>query len=134
MPSNEELAREIADRYTLERELGRGGMAVVFLAHDLKHSRSVALKVLHHELGDAAWADRFFREIGIAGRLSHPNILPLYDSGEAPGSRLRSNADVASLPGAIRVPQDKVFAGPDPRIYAYTRVTVQRNIYRVPVR
>nr|MDQ3081547.1 protein kinase [Gemmatimonadota bacterium] len=60
-------------------------MAVVFLAHDLKHSRSVALKVLHHELGDAAWADRFFREIGIAGRLSHPHILPLYDSDQADG-------------------------------------------------
>jgi len=81
----ERFAAELADRYRIERELGRGGMAVVFLAHDLKHSRQVAVKILHPELGDTALGERFFREIGIAARLAHPNILPLYDSGSAAG-------------------------------------------------
>ncbi|MGI9078692.1 MAG: protein kinase domain-containing protein [Gemmatimonadaceae bacterium] len=83
--SYEQLAAELADRYRLERELGRGGMAVVFLAHDLKHSRQVAVKVLHPEFGGSSLDDRFFREIGIAARLAHPNILPLHDSGRAAG-------------------------------------------------
>jgi serine/threonine protein kinase len=81
----ERLAAELADRYRLERELGRGGMAVVFLAQDVKHSRQVAVKVLHAEFGGTAFAERFFREIGIAARLAHPNILPLHDSGQAAG-------------------------------------------------
>ncbi len=81
----ERLATELADRYRLERELGRGGMAVVFLAQDLKHSRQVAVKVLNVEFGGTALAERFFREIGIAARLAHPNILPLHDSGHAAG-------------------------------------------------
>ena len=79
----EHLAAELADRYRFERELGRGGMAVVFLAEDLKHSRPVAVKVLKPELGGTAFADRFFREIAIVARLGHPNILPLHDSGQA---------------------------------------------------
>lgn len=81
--SYERLAAELRDRYRLDRELGRGGMAVVFLAEDLKHSRLVALKVLNPEFGGTALAERFFREIGIAARLAHPNILPLHDSGRA---------------------------------------------------
>ncbi len=85
MRTYEQLAEALAGRYRIERELGRGGMAVVFLAHDLKHSRQVAVKVLDQDLGGPALADRFFREIGIAARLTHPNILPLYDSGEAAG-------------------------------------------------
>jgi serine/threonine-protein kinase len=75
----------LGDRYRLERETGAGGMAVVFLATDLKHDRAVALKVLRPELSGAVGSDRFLREIEVAAQLSHPNILPLYDSGEASG-------------------------------------------------
>src|SRR3990172_5767601 len=81
----DQLARELVDRYRLDRELGRGGMAVVFLAQDLRHSRPVAVKVLNPEFGGTAFAERFSREIGIAARLTHPNILPLHDSGQADG-------------------------------------------------
>ncbi|MGH7675437.1 MAG: serine/threonine-protein kinase, partial [Gemmatimonadales bacterium] len=69
----------------MQRELGRGGMATVFLAQDLKHRRLVALKVVHPELAASMGGDRFQREIEIAARLQHPHILPLYDSGEAGG-------------------------------------------------
>src|SRR5437899_11120958 len=75
------LRRTLADRYAVQRELGRGGMATVFLAEDLKHHRPVAIKVLHSELAAALGSDRFLREIAIAARLQHPHILPLYDSG-----------------------------------------------------
>jgi len=81
----ESLREALADRYAVERELGRGGMATVFLAEDLKHHRSVAIKVLHAELTAALGAERFLREIEIAARLQHPHILPLYDSGAAAG-------------------------------------------------
>jgi tetratricopeptide (TPR) repeat protein len=81
----QQLQAALADRYTLERELGRGGMAVVYLARDLKHDRPVALKVLRPELAASIGADRFLREIRIAARLNHPNILALIDSGEADG-------------------------------------------------
>jgi serine/threonine protein kinase/tetratricopeptide (TPR) repeat protein len=79
------LAAALAGRYTLERELGRGGMATVYLADDLKHHRKVALKVLRPELGSLLGAERFVREIRVAAGLTHPHILPLYDSGEAAG-------------------------------------------------
>src|SRR5881409_3913624 len=75
----------LAERYTINRELGRGGMATVYLAEDLKHRRLVALKVLSPDLGAALGKDRFLREIDIAARLTHPHILPLHDSGEADG-------------------------------------------------
>ena len=81
----ESLREPLADRYAVERELGRGGMATVFLAEDRKHHRSVAIKVLHAELTAALGAGRFLREIEIAARLQHPHILPLYDSGAAAG-------------------------------------------------
>jgi serine/threonine-protein kinase len=81
----ETLRTSLADRYALERELGRGGMATVFLAEDLKHRRYVAIKVLHPDLAAAIGSDRFLREIEIAARMQHPHILPLYDSGEAAG-------------------------------------------------
>ena len=81
----ESLREALADRYAVERELGRGGMATVFLAEDLKHHRSVAIKVLHAELTAALGPERFLREIEIAARLQHPHILPLYDSGAAAG-------------------------------------------------
>ena len=81
----ERLQSAVADRYRLERELGRGGMAVVYLATDLKHGRQVALKVLRPELTPALGAERFEREIAIAARLQHPHILGLHDSGSAAG-------------------------------------------------
>ena len=79
------LADALHDRYLLERELGRGGMAAVYLARDLKHDRPVALKVLLPELAVAVGADRFQREIKLAARLQHPHILTVHDSGEAAG-------------------------------------------------
>src|SRR5437867_4009746 len=82
----ERLRAALAGRYTIERELGRGGMATVYLARDLKHDRPVALKVLRPELAAILGAERFLREIRIAARLQHPNILPLYDSGHAQGT------------------------------------------------
>src|SRR3989442_7300434 len=79
------LQTALTGRYTIERELGRGGMATVYLAHDRKHHRQVAIKVLNPELAGALGPDRFLREIEIAARLSHPHILTLIDSGEADG-------------------------------------------------
>ena len=79
------LREALHDRYTLERELGHGGMATVYLAHDLKHDRHVALKVLHPELAATLGPDRFRREIHLAARLQHPHILTVLDSGEAVG-------------------------------------------------
>jgi len=80
------LRRALADRYAIERELGQGGMATVYLAEDLRHHRKVAIKVLRPELAAAMGPDRFLREIEIAAQLAHPNILPLLDSGEAHGT------------------------------------------------
>jgi len=80
-----QLQGGLADQYTLERELGRGGMATVFLAQDLKHRRPVALKVLLPELAHSLGPDRFHREIEIAARLQHPHILTVLDSGETAG-------------------------------------------------
>ncbi len=77
------LQSALAGRYVVERELGRGGMATVFLAHDVKHDRMVALKVLHPELAASLGPERFLREIKVAARLNHPHILPLHDSGQA---------------------------------------------------
>jgi serine/threonine protein kinase len=79
------LTTALADRYRLERELGQGGMATVYLAQDLKHHRQVAVKVLRPDLAASLGADRFLREIEVAARLQHPHILPLHDSGEADG-------------------------------------------------
>jgi serine/threonine-protein kinase len=75
----------LGDRYNVEREIGRGGMAIVYLAEDRKHRRHVAIKMLRPELGAVIGTQRFNREIGIAARLAHPNIVPLLDSGEAGG-------------------------------------------------
>ncbi len=79
------LAAALADRYRIERELGQGGMATVYLAEDLKHRRRVAVKVLRPELAESIGGARFLREIEIAAQLTHPHILPLHDSGEAGG-------------------------------------------------
>ena len=82
----ESLRAALDERYAVERELGRGGMATVYLAQDLKHHRKVAIKVLEPEIAAALGPERFLREIEIAAGLSHPHILPLYDSGEAGAS------------------------------------------------
>jgi serine/threonine-protein kinase len=82
---HERLQAALIDRYRIERELGSGGMAIVFLAQDLKHRRKVALKVLRAELAATLGTERFFREIEVAAKLQHPHILPLHDSGEAEG-------------------------------------------------
>ena len=79
------LATALSDRYAIERQLGEGGMATVYLATDLKHDRQVALKVLKPELAAVLGADRFVQEIKTTASLQHPHILPLFDSGEAEG-------------------------------------------------
>src|SRR6478672_12368216 len=83
--SRARLAAALADRYRLERELGQGGMATVYLAHDLRHDRKVALKVLRPELSAILGAARFLAEIKTTANLQHPHILSLFDSGEADG-------------------------------------------------
>src|SRR5262245_50386808 len=79
------LFEALAGRYRFERELGRGGFAVVYLAHDVRHDRPIALKVLHPEIAAALGVERFQREIHLAARLQHPHILGVFDSGEAAG-------------------------------------------------
>jgi serine/threonine-protein kinase len=79
------LNAALAGRYRIEREIGAGGMATVYLAEDVKHHRKVAIKVLREDLGASVGGARFLREIEIAAQLQHPNILPLLDSGEADG-------------------------------------------------
>jgi TolB-like protein/Flp pilus assembly protein TadD/tRNA A-37 threonylcarbamoyl transferase component Bud32 len=132
------LQSSLTDRYLLDREVGRGGMATVFLARDIKHDRRVALKVLHPELAATLGPERFLREIQIAARLQHPHILPLYDSGRADGLlyyvmpfvegeslRDRLNKD-KQLPvdDAVRIARD-VAAALD---YAHRQGVVHRDI------
>src|SRR4029078_6506481 len=81
----EVLADAVSDRYKVEREIGGGGMATVYLARDLREGRAVAIKVMHRGLAASLGAERFAREIEIAASLSHPLIVPLYDSGSAGG-------------------------------------------------
>ena len=85
MSAQDRLTVALADRYRIEREIGAGGMATVYLAHDVKHERKVAIKVLHPELAAAVGHERFLREITTTANLRHPHILPLYDSGEVGG-------------------------------------------------
>ncbi len=79
------LSAALEDRYSIERELGAGGMATVYLARDKKHDRDVALKVLRPDVASEVGAERFVLEIKLAARLTHPHILPVHDSGEADG-------------------------------------------------
>src|SRR2546430_5777056 len=95
------LRGALADRYAIDRELGHGGTATVYLAQDLKHGRSVAVKVLRPELAAALGAERFLREIEIAARLSHPHILPLHDSGEADRKSTRLNSSHSQISYAV---------------------------------
>src|SRR5687768_9688586 len=83
--SLERVTSALSSRYRIEREVGEGGMATVYLAHDLRHDRRVALKVLKPELAAVVGAERFLAEIKTTANLQHPHILPLFDSGEAVG-------------------------------------------------
>src|SRR5689334_25167416 len=94
-----DLATTLSDRYRFDRELGAGGMATVYLARDLKHDRDVAIKVLHQDLAESLGRERFLREIHLAAALTHPHILPLFDSGDAAGRMyyVMPNAEGSSL-------------------------------------
>jgi eukaryotic-like serine/threonine-protein kinase len=134
----DDLRQALGDRYAVEREIGRGGMATVFLAEDVKHRRLVAIKVLHAELAAALGAERFLREIEIAAGLQHPHILPLYDSGAAGGflyyvmpyvegeslrDRLNREKQL-SLEDALRIATEVAGA----LAYAHSRGIVHRDI------
>src|SRR6185503_12051167 len=84
----DQLVRALADRYTIEREIGAGGMATVYLARDLKHDRHVALKVLDPDLAAVMGVERFLAEIRVTANLQHPSLLPLFDSGKTPDGSL----------------------------------------------
>ena len=132
------LADALRDRYLIERELGRGGMATVYLAHDVKHDRRVALKVLHPELATTLGPERFLREIHLTARLDHPHILPVFDSGAAGGllwyampyvegeslrERLRREAQLP-LDEAIRLAREVA----DALDYAHQQGIIHRDI------
>src|SRR5215510_15102190 len=85
MSTSDRLGAALAERYTIQREIGAGGMATVYLARDLKHDREVALKVLRADLSAVIGAERFLAEVRITARLDHPHILTLIDSGVADG-------------------------------------------------
>jgi len=102
-----DVTAALSDRYRIERELGAGGMATVYLAHDVKHNRKVALKILNPDLAATIGHERFLREITDTANLRHPHILPLFDSGEVDtflyyvmpyvdGETLRSRLDRSS--------------------------------------
>src|SRR5437879_7483043 len=128
----------LADRYTVERELGRCGMATVYLAEEKKHGRKVAIKVLRPEITASGGPDRLLREIGSPARLSHPHIVPLIDSGEAggflyyvqphvPGGSLRDRLEEnrqLPLKDALRIAQE-IGAGLD---FAHRKGFVHRDV------
>jgi len=134
----ERLSAALSNRYTIGRELGEGGMATVYLAHDVRHDRNVALKVLRPDVGSEIGADRFLREIKLAARLTHPHILPLYDSGEAggllfyvmpnmEGASLRERIDAERqlpLPDALRLTLEVASA----LDYAHRNGVIHRDI------
>ena len=90
------LTAALADRYRIERELGAGGMATVYLAHDVRHDRKVAVKVLRPELAAVIGAERFVVEIKTTAQLQHPHILPLFDSGTARSRESRGSVPACS--------------------------------------
>jgi serine/threonine-protein kinase len=130
--------RALADRYEIDREVGRGGMAIVYLARDLKHDRPVAVKVLRPEVVTSLGPDRFLREIKIAAGLTHPHILSLHDSGEAggllyyvmpflEGETVRERMDregLMPLPDAVQIALEVA----DALDYAHRRGVVHRDI------
>src|SRR5207249_4903595 len=132
------LAETIRDRYVLERELGRGGMATVFLAHDLRHDRPVALKLLQPEFASTLGPDRFQREIRLAARLQHPHIVPVFDSGGAGGvlwytmpyvaghslSTRLASGELLSITEAVRIFRDVA----DALAHAHARGVIHRDV------
>jgi TolB-like protein/tRNA A-37 threonylcarbamoyl transferase component Bud32/Tfp pilus assembly protein PilF len=142
MPTGEfevsKVRRVLADRYRVERVIGEGGMATVYLAEDLKHKRKVAVKVMRPELAATLGSDRFLREVEIAANLSHPHILPMYDSGEAEGvlyyvmpyvegeslaARLKREGELP-VPEALRIAREVA----DALAYAHKRSIIHRDI------
>jgi serine/threonine-protein kinase len=135
---SDRLQLAVAGRYRIERELGSGGMATVFLAQDLKHNRKVAIKVLQPELAAAMGPDRFLREIEISAKLQHPHILMLIDSGQVAdslyyvmpyvqGESLRERLDragVLPVDDAVRILRDVV----DALAYAHRQGVVHRDM------
>ena len=134
----ERLAGSLSDRYRIERELGQGGMATVFLAEDIRHHRKVAIKVLHPELSAVLGPDRFLKEIELTANLQHPHILPLFDSGTADGllyyvmpyvegetlrGRLERERQLP-VPDAVRIAVDVA----DALDYAHKRHVIHRDI------
>ena len=132
------LATSLTGRYSVDRELGTGGMATVYLAHDLRHDRDVAIKVLHPDLGAALGSERFLSEIRTTARLQHPHILPLLDSGEADGllfyvmpfvrgetlrARLEHERQL-SIPDALRIAREVA----DALSHAHAQGIVHRDI------
>jgi eukaryotic-like serine/threonine-protein kinase len=120
------LSRILGDRYRIERELGAVGISTVYLAHDLKHDRDVAIKVLHPELGVALGSERFLGKIRTSAKLQHPHILPLLDSGDAgngllyyvmpvvTGETLRARDECERqlpIPAAVRIAREAASAG-----------------------
>src|SRR5215212_10399267 len=132
------LRDSLSQAYSIDRELGKGGMATVYLAQDLKHDRVVALKVLHPDLAASLGPDRFLREIKLAARLNHPHILPLYDSGEASGflyyvmpfvegeslRALMEREQQLSLPDSIQMTCEIA----DALFYAHSNKVIHRDI------
>ncbi len=142
MPTGEfevsKVRRVLADRYRVEKVIGEGGMATVYLAEDLKHRRRVAVKVMRPELAATLGTDRFLREVEIAAQLSHPNILPMYDSGDAEGilyyvmpyvdgeslaSRIQRDGELP-VPEALRLGREVAEA----LAYAHKRGIIHRDI------
>ncbi|MGD2122912.1 MAG: protein kinase [Gemmatimonadota bacterium] len=138
MEHEERLKAALADRYAIQREIGSGGMATVYLAQDLKHNRQVAMKVLKPELAAIVGTERFLREIETAANLTHPHILPLHDSGEVDGflfyvmpyvggESLRARLErEKQLPveDALRISQEVA----DALSYAHSRGVVHRDV------
>ena len=132
------LTTALEGRYRIERELGAGGMATVYLAHDLRHERDVAIKVLYPDLGAALGGERFLSEIRTTARLQHPHILPLLDSGEADtllyyvmplvrGETLRARIDrerQLPIPDALRIAREVA----DALQHAHAQGIIHRDI------
>ncbi len=135
--SLDRLASTLSDRYAIEREIGAGGMATVYLAEDMKHGRKVAVKVLRAELSSSLGTVRFLREIEIASKLTHPHILPLHDSGEANGRLYFVMPFVEGESLRHRMGREKITAGDALQLarevlsaldYAHRRNIVHRDI------
>src|SRR5687768_13119242 len=132
------LTTAISDRYTLLHEVGQGGMAIVYLAEDVRHHRRVAIKVLHPQLSAVLGSERFLKEIELTANLQHPHILPLFDSGEAggllyyvmpyvEGETLRTRLErerQLSIPDAIRIAREAA----DALAYAHAHGVVHRDV------